>query len=53
VAKNSDLAAALEGTRCESLRPVSRGMNAWFFVHSDEIPPALRPYRDFQKEWRF
>ncbi|XP_047095281.1 50S ribosomal protein L10, chloroplastic-like [Lolium rigidum] len=50
VAKNSDLAAAVEGTRWASLRPVARGMNAWLFVRSDEIPPALRPYRDFQKD---
>ncbi|CAN6353593.1 unnamed protein product [Urochloa humidicola] len=27
-------------------------MNAWLFVRSDEIPPALKPYRDFQKEWK-
>ena len=51
VAKNSDLAAVVEGTRWVSLRPVARSMNAWLFVRSDEIPPALRPYRDFQKEW--
>eukprot|EP00850_Spirogloea_muscicola_P006346 SM000030S11355 [mRNA] locus=s30:274377:275195:- [translate_table: standard] len=27
-----------------------KGMNAWLFVHSDEIPAALKPYRDMQKE---
>lgn len=26
------------------------GMNAWLFVHNEEIPAALKPYRDFQKE---
>lgn len=26
------------------------GMNAWLFVHSEEIPAALKPYRAFQKE---
>lgn len=26
------------------------GMNAWLFVHSEEIPPAIKPYREFQKE---
>lgn len=25
-------------------------MNAWLFVHTEEIPAALKPYRDFQKE---
>uniref|UniRef100_A0A0E0DLA6 Large ribosomal subunit protein uL10c n=1 Tax=Oryza meridionalis TaxID=40149 RepID=A0A0E0DLA6_9ORYZ len=52
VAKNSDVAAAVAGTRWEAVRPFARGMNAWLFVRSDEIPPALRPYRDFQKEWK-
>ncbi|KAG9137198.1 hypothetical protein Leryth_012014 [Lithospermum erythrorhizon] len=29
-------------------------MNAWLFVHSEEVPAALNPYRAFQKEknWR-
>lgn len=27
-----------------------KGMNAWLFVHSEEIPAALKPYRTFQKE---
>lgn len=26
------------------------GMNAWLFVHSEEIPAAIKPYRNFQKE---
>lgn len=52
VTKNSDMAAAVAGTRWEALRPCARGMNAWLFVRSDEIPPALKPYRDFQKEWK-
>lgn len=26
------------------------GMNAWLFVHSEEIPAAIKPYRAFQKE---
>jgi large subunit ribosomal protein L10 len=52
VTKNSDMAAAVEGTRWEALRPCARGMNAWLFVRSDEIPPALKPYRDFQREWK-
>lgn len=25
-------------------------MNAWLFVHTEEIPGALKPYRDLQKE---
>jgi large subunit ribosomal protein L10 len=55
VAKNSDLMTAVVGTRWdvgrwESLRPVAHGMNAWLFVRSGETPPALRPYRDFQKQ---
>ncbi|KAG2616088.1 hypothetical protein PVAP13_3NG118199 [Panicum virgatum] len=52
VTKNSDMAAAVVGMRWEALKPYARGMNAWLFVRSDEIPPALKPYRDFQKEWK-
>ncbi|CAI0411612.1 unnamed protein product [Linum tenue] len=26
------------------------GMNAWLFVHTEEIPNVLKPYRSFQKE---
>ncbi|KAF0930592.1 hypothetical protein E2562_033756 [Oryza meyeriana var. granulata] len=50
VAKNSNVAEAVAGTRWEAVRPFAQGMNTWLFVRSDEIPPALRPYRDFQKE---
>jgi large subunit ribosomal protein L10 len=32
------------------LKPALKGMNAWLFVHSEEIPAALKPYRDLQKE---
>lgn len=27
-----------------------KGMNAWLFVHGEEIPAAIKPYRTFQKE---
>ncbi|XP_078159350.1 large ribosomal subunit protein uL10c-like [Carex rostrata] len=52
VAKNSLVEKAIEGTKWEVLKPCAKGMNAWLFVHSDEIPPAIKPYRDFQKEWK-
>ncbi|XP_010920958.2 large ribosomal subunit protein uL10c [Elaeis guineensis] len=52
VAKNTIVEKAIEGTKWEPLKPCIKGMNAWLFVHSDEIPPALKPYRDFQKEWK-
>lgn len=32
------------------MKPALKGMNAWLFVHSEEIPAALKPYRDLQKE---
>lgn len=38
------------GTKWEALKPCMKGMNAWLFVHSEEIPAALKPYRAFQKE---
>lgn len=41
---------AIEGTKWEALKPCMKGMNAWLFVHSEEIPAALKPYRTFQKE---
>ncbi|KAK9283757.1 hypothetical protein L1049_012008 [Liquidambar formosana] len=50
VAKNTLVEKAIEGTPWEALKPCMKGMNAWLFVHSEEIPPALKPYRDFQKE---
>lgn len=50
VAKNTLVLKAIEGTQWESLKPCMKGMNAWLFVHSEEIPAALKPYRTFQKE---
>lgn len=41
---------AIEGTEWEALKPALKGMNAWLFVHTEEIPAALKPYRDLQKE---
>jgi hypothetical protein len=46
------VAAAVAGTRWEALRARTWGVNAWLFVRSDEIPPTLKPYLDFQKEWK-
>ena len=40
----------ITGTQWEALKPCMKGMNAWLFVHSEEIPAALKPYRTFQKE---
>jgi hypothetical protein len=28
-----------------------KGMNAWLFVQTDEIPSAIKPYRSFQPPW--
>lgn len=50
VAKNTLVYKAIEGTPWEALKPCMTGMNAWLFVHSEEIPPAIKPYREFQKE---
>ncbi|XP_047333053.1 50S ribosomal protein L10, chloroplastic-like [Impatiens glandulifera] len=50
VAKNTLVYKAIEGTKWEVLKPCMTGMNAWLFVHSEEIPAALKPYRNFQKE---
>ncbi|KAF8396649.1 hypothetical protein HHK36_018273 [Tetracentron sinense] len=50
VAKNTLVGKAIEGTPWEALKPCMKGMNAWLFVHSEEIPAALKPYRNFQKE---
>lgn len=50
VAKNTLVLKAIEGTQWEALKPCMTGMNAWLFVHSEEIPAAIKPYRDFQKE---
>ncbi|KAL3520658.1 hypothetical protein ACH5RR_018807 [Cinchona calisaya] len=50
VAKNTLVYKAIEGTHWEALKPCMKGMNVWLFVHSEEIPAALKPYREFQKE---
>jgi large subunit ribosomal protein L10 len=50
VAKNKLIGKAIEGTRWEALKPALTGMNAWLFVHTEEIPAALKPYRTLQKE---
>lgn len=50
VAKNTLVYKAIEGTPWEALKPCMTGMNAWLFVHTEEIPAAIKPYRDFQKE---
>ncbi|XP_052204212.1 50S ribosomal protein L10, chloroplastic [Diospyros lotus] len=50
VAKNTLVYKAIEGTEWEVLKPCMKGMNAWLFVHSEEIPAAIKPYRSFQKE---
>lgn len=50
VAKNTLVEKAIEGTQWEALKPCMKGMNAWLFVHSEEIPAAIKPYRSFQKE---
>ncbi|KAI3426679.1 Leuk-A4-hydro_C domain-containing protein [Psidium guajava] len=50
VAKNNLVFKAIEGTEWEALKPCMKGMNAWLFVHSEEIPGAIKPYRDFTKE---
>lgn len=50
VAKNTLVFKAIEGTQWESLKPCMKGMNVWLFVHTEEIPAAIKPYRDFQKE---
>uniref|UniRef100_A0A0C9RFZ6 Large ribosomal subunit protein uL10c n=1 Tax=Wollemia nobilis TaxID=56998 RepID=A0A0C9RFZ6_9CONI len=50
VAKNNLVGKAIEGTQWEALKPCMKGMNAWLFVHSEEIPTALKPYRTFQKQ---
>ncbi|CAH2072844.1 unnamed protein product [Thlaspi arvense] len=50
VAKNTLVFKAIEGTKWEALKPCMKGMNAWLFVQTDEIPSAIKPYRSFQKE---
>ncbi|GJP52066.1 hypothetical protein CLOM_g11172 [Closterium sp. NIES-68] len=50
VMKNSLLEKAMEGTEFAALKPAMTGMNAFLFVHAEEIPPALKPFREMQKE---
>ncbi|CAK7325563.1 unnamed protein product [Dovyalis caffra] len=50
VAKNTLVYKAIRGTPWEVLKPCLTGMNAWLFVHTEEIPKALQPYGDFRKE---
>lgn len=50
VAKNTLVYKAIEGTSWAALEPCMKGMNVFLFVHSEEIPAAIKPYRDFQKE---
>lgn len=52
VAKNKLIGKAIEGTKWAALKPALKGMNAWLFVHSEEIPAAIKPYRDLQKEFK-
>eukprot|EP00252_Welwitschia_mirabilis_P018351 TRINITY_DN40783_c0_g1_i1.p1 TRINITY_DN40783_c0_g1~~TRINITY_DN40783_c0_g1_i1.p1 ORF type:complete len:212 (-),score=41.56 TRINITY_DN40783_c0_g1_i1:358-993(-) len=49
VAKNRLVGKAIESTPWEALKPCMKGMNAFLFVNTEEIPEALKPYRDFQK----
>lgn len=50
VAKNTLVLKAIENTEWEALKPCMKGMNAWMFVHTEEIQGAIKPYRVFQKE---
>ncbi|KAL4189432.1 hypothetical protein AMTRI_Chr08g165360 [Amborella trichopoda] len=50
VAKNTLVGKAIENTQWEALKPCMKGMNAWLFVHTEEITGALKPYRNFQRE---
>ncbi|XP_021715773.1 50S ribosomal protein L10, chloroplastic [Chenopodium quinoa] len=50
VAKNTLVEKAVQDTQWEAIKPCMKGMNAWLFVHSEEIPVAIKPYRTFQKE---
>ena len=45
VCKNSLLGKAIEGTKFEALTPAMTGMNAYLFIHTEEVPAALKPYR--------
>ncbi|GJY40860.1 50S ribosomal protein L10, chloroplastic [Tanacetum coccineum] len=37
-------------TQWEALEPCTKRMNAWLFVHSEEILAMIKPCRIFQKE---
>eukprot|EP00271_Cylindrocystis_brebissonii_P012966 TRINITY_DN32495_c0_g1_i1.p1 TRINITY_DN32495_c0_g1~~TRINITY_DN32495_c0_g1_i1.p1 ORF type:complete len:260 (-),score=70.14 TRINITY_DN32495_c0_g1_i1:550-1329(-) len=50
VCKNKLLGKAIENTPFQALSPAMKGMNAFLFVKTEEVPPALKPYRDMQKE---
>ncbi|KAJ4832016.1 60S ribosomal protein L10 [Turnera subulata] len=50
VAKNRLVYKAIEPTSFAPLRPCMKGMNAYLFVYSEEIPEAIKPYRKFQEE---
>ncbi|KAJ0978188.1 hypothetical protein J5N97_013662 [Dioscorea zingiberensis] len=50
VAKNTVLANVFENTSWSKLNPCMRGANAWLFVHTDEIPGALKACREFQRK---
>ncbi|GMH07915.1 hypothetical protein Nepgr_009755 [Nepenthes gracilis] len=50
VAKNTLVFKAIQNTKWEVLEPCMKGMNVWLFVHTEEIPDAIKPYRTFQKE---
>ncbi|XP_057520951.1 50S ribosomal protein L10, chloroplastic [Amaranthus tricolor] len=50
VAKNTLVEKAIQDTQWEAIKPCMKGMNAWLFVHTEEIPVAIKPYRTFQKE---
>ncbi|KAL2897662.1 50S ribosomal protein L10 chloroplastic [Bienertia sinuspersici] len=50
VAKNTLVEKAIQDTQWQALKPCMKGMNAWLFVHTEEIPVAIKPFRTFQKE---
>ncbi|CAM6101287.1 unnamed protein product [Calypogeia fissa] len=54
VAKNKLISKAIEGTKWEALKPAWLFVNsvASLFVHLEEIPAAIKPYRDLQKEFK-
>ena len=50
VCKNSLLGKAIEGTKFEALSPAMTGMNAFLFIHTEEVPAALKPYRSATRQ---